>query len=374
MTIMSNPKHNRKIWLAVSLAAILVACKSSQKTEASGSDAFGAAPVKVYKVERQRLAQTVHATGTIDALRKITITPDLGGKIAQIYVNEGDRVVQGQVLAEIDTESLKLQLKQAEAGQAVAEAAYKDAARNKERMDRLLKENAVSEQQYEQVKLGLEASLAQVEQARAAVNMARHALDISIMKAPFGGIIASKNAEVGDVVNPMMGGFSPTSGVLTLVDFSKVKISIEVSQEAAMSVHKGQPAELRVSSYPGRVFIGTVTVANLAADPQTKRFGIEITVDNSDFALRPGTFGEAAVEVESRENALVVPQKAVVDQGFLFVAQGGKAVKRAIKLGLQTAESVEILSGLSEGESVIVEGNYSLEDGAPIQINGEVHK
>ena len=366
--------RNHKVWLSMSLAALLVACKPQQKTNASGEDVFGAAPVKVLKAERRRLAQTIRATGTIEALHKITLTPDQGGKIARIYVNEGDRVVQGQVLAEIDTESIRLQLKQAEAGQAVAEAAYKDAARNKERMDRLLKENAVSEQQFEQVRLALEASLAQVEQARAAVNMARHALDVSIMKAPFSGIIAAKNAEVGDVVNPMMGGFGASGGVLTLVDFAKVKVSIDVSQEVAMKVQKGQPAELRVSSYPERVFPGTVTLANLAADPLTKNFGIEVTADNPDLALRPGTFGEISIEVESRESALAVPQKAIVDQGFLFVAQDGKAVKRAVKLGLQTAESVEILSGLEEGESVIIAGNYSLEDGAPIQVNGEVEK
>ncbi len=363
-----------KVWLALSLAALLVACKPPQKTSETGSDAFGAAPVRVLSVTRQRLAQTISATGTIEAWQKITITPDLGGKIARIYVDEGDRVAKGQVLAEIDTESLRLQLKQAEAGLAVAEAAHKDAVRNKERLDRLFKENAVSEQQREQVALGLDSAQAQLEQARAAVNMASHALDISIMKAPFAGVIASKNAEVGDVVNPMMGGFSPTSGVLTLVDFSKVKIGLDVSQDTVLKIRKGQPAQLRVTSFPGRIFPGTVTIANLAANPLTKKFGIEVTADNPDLALRPGTFGEVAVEVDSRENALAVPQKAIVDDGFVFVAQGGKAVKRAVKLGLQTSESAEILSGLQEGESVIIEGNYSLEDGAPIQTNGEVQK
>ena len=374
MTSTNNPMRNHKVWLAVSLAALLVACKPPQKTNEPGSETFGAAPVKVQTVARQRLVRTVGGTGTIEARQKITITPDLGGKIARIYVDEGDRVAKGQVLAEIDTESLRLQLKQAEAGQAVAEAAHKDAVRNKERMGRLFKENAVSEQQFEQVKLGLEAAQAQLEQARAAVNMASHALDISIMKAPFAGIIAARNAEVGDVVNPMMGGFSPTSGVLTLVDFSKVKISLDVSQDTVLQIRKGQPAALIVASYPGRVFSGKVTIANLAADSMTKKFGVEVTVDNPDLTLRPGTFGEVVIEVESRENALVVPQMAVIDRGFVYVAQGGKAVKRAVRLGLQTSQAVEVLDGLKEGESVIVEGSFSLEDGAPIQTNGEVQK
>lgn len=366
--------RTRNLALTLSLAALLAACKQPQAAKPAGEEAFGAAPVKVVPVERRRLARTVRATGTIEALHQITLTPDQGGKIARINVEEGDRVVRGQVLAEIDTEAIRLQLKQAEAGQAVAEAAYNDARRNQERMDRLLKESAVSEQQYEQVRLGLESAQAQLEQARAAVNMARHALDVSIMKAPFSGVIAAKNAEVGDVVNPMMGSFGAASGVLTLVDFSKVKVGVEVDQDAILLIRKGQSAALRVSSYPDRAFPGTVTVANLAADPLSKLFGVEVTVENSDLALRPGTFGEVEVEIESREAALVVPQTAIVDQGFLFVAQGGKAVRRAVQLGLQTQDAVEVLSGLAEGEAVIVEGNYSLEDGAAILTNGEVRK
>jgi RND family efflux transporter MFP subunit len=363
-----------KVGLALGLAAFLAACKQPQKTNNAGAEAFGAAPVKVQVAARRRLALTVEATGTIEAVQKITLTPDQGGKIARIYVDEGDRIARGQVLAEIDTEPIRLQLKQAEAAQAVAAAASKDALRNKERMDRLLKENAVSEQQAEQVRLGLESAQAQLEQARAAVNIARHALDVSIMKAPFNGVVASKNAEVGDVVNPMMGGFGGSSGVLTLVDFSKVKIAIDVDQNVILRVRKGQPAEVRVSSYPGRVFPGTVTIANLAADPLSKLFGVEVTVENADLALRPGTFGEVEIEVESRDAALVVPQKAIVGQSFLFVAQDGRAVRRAVQIGLQTADAVEILSGLAEGESVIVEGSYTLEDGAPIQLNGEARK
>ncbi len=89
---------------------------------------------------------------------------------------------------------------------AVAEASYADALRNKERMDRLIKENAVSEQQREKIQLAFDAAAAQLEQAQAGLNLAQHALNVSLMKAPFAGVIASKNAEVGDVINPMMGG------------------------------------------------------------------------------------------------------------------------------------------------------------------------
>ena len=362
--------------LVIGLAfAVLSSCKKPQEPGAQGAaQTFGAAPVKVFKVVRQRISEKLFYTSTIEAWQKINLTPDVGGKIARILVNEGDRVGKGQVLAELDAEAITLQLKQAEAALAVAQANFNNAQTNLERMERLSKEKAVSDQQYEQVKLGYDSAKAQLEQAQAAVNLAQHSLDVSILKAPFSGVIASRNAEVGDVINPMMGGFSPGSagGVLTLMDFSRIKISVDVSGADIQRIQKGQAAILRVPTLPGREFKGTVSVINLAADPQTKKFGIEVSVDNPDQVLRPGTFGEIVIEVQSHENALVVPQKAVLENSYVFITQDGKAAKKEIALGLQNTTMVEVSSGIAEGDLVIVEGNFGLEDGAPVEVTAEV--
>ncbi|MDH7511380.1 MAG: efflux RND transporter periplasmic adaptor subunit [Clostridiales bacterium] len=364
---------NLSIMLVFSLGvAVLSSCRPQKKEEAA-SETFGAAPVKVFKVKKQRISEKLFYTGTLEAWQRINITPDTGGKIARIYVNEGDRVAKGQVLAELDTQAIELQLKQAEAAFAVAQARYNDSRTNLDRMERLFKEKAVSDQQYEQVRLAFDASKAQLDQAQAAVNLARHSLNVAIMKAPFSGIIASKNADVGDVINPMMGAFSGGSGgVLTLVDFSRIKIRVDVSPSEITRVKKGQPAILRVPSLPEHEFRGTITVINLAADPLTKKFGVEVAVDNPDLVLRPGTFGEIAFEISTHEDALVVPQKAILSNKYLFVVEDGKAVKREVVLGLQNATMVEITSGLAEGDEVIVEGNFGLEEGATVNIIGEV--
>lgn len=359
------------ILLAFLLPASFSGCRS-QKKETSPAEDFAATPVKVFKVRKQRISEKLVYTGTLEAWQRINITPDVGGKIAHIYAKEGDRVSKGQILAELDTQTVKLQLQQAEASLAVAQARFDDARTNLERMERLRRENAVSEQQYEQIRLAFEAAKAQLDQAQAAVNLARHSLEVSIMKAPFSGIIASRNAEVGDVINPMMGSFSPTSGILTLVDFSRIKIRVDVSPADIHRIEKGQPAILRVPSLPGQEFSGTVYVVNLAADPMTKKFGVEIAVDNPELVLRPGTFGEITLEVSTRENALVVPQKAILANEYVFVVENGRAVKRPVTLGLQNALLVEITSGLVEGEEVVVEGNFGLEDGAAVEITGEV--
>jgi RND family efflux transporter MFP subunit len=242
-------------------------------------------------------------------------------------------------------------------------------------MDRLIKENAVSAMQVEKIQLAYDAAAAQLEQARAGLNLARHALDVSIMKAPFAGVVASKNAEVGDVINPMMGGFGGgAGGVLTLMDYSKIKIAVAISSEDIGRIRKGQEAVLRVGAIPSRDFRGAVRVVNLTADPLNKKFGVEVVIDNPDAALRPGTFGDLVFEVQSHENALVVPQKAILENAYVFIVEGGKAVKKNVSMGLQNTTMIEVLEGLAEGAPVVVEGNFGLEEGAAVQVLEEVKK
>jgi len=354
-----------KIFIFTFAALFIISCQPpASQDEITAEETFGAAPVKVYKVKRQRISENLFYTGLIEAWKEINITPDVAGKIAAIHVEEGDRVRKGQLLAELDTRAIRLQLDQTKAGVAVAEANYNDAKRNMDRMERLSREKAVSEQQAEKINLAFEAAEAQLQQAKAALNLANHQLDVSLMKAPFNGIIAKRSVEVGDMINPLMGG----AGVLTLVDFYRVKISVDVSYQDIVRVTKGQPALLKVSVLPGERFNGQVSVVNLAADILTKKFRVEVRVNNPDLVLRPNTFGEVMFEVEIHENVVAVPQKAVVDNKFVFVAKGDKAEKRDVVLGIQNAEMVEIVSGLVEGDLVIVEGNYSMDDGTEIEI------
>lgn len=356
------------------IMGMLAACRGAKKTESTPAGTESATPVKVLKIAKQRISEKLTYTGTLEPWQKINLTPDVGGKVAKIYVEEGQFVQKDQVLAELDTESVRLQLKQAEAGMAAAQANYQNAAKNKERMDRLSKENAVSDQQVEQVRLGYDAAKAQLEQAQAGLNLARHYLDVSIMKAPWSGVVTSKNAQVGDVINPMMGGFSPASGVLTLMDFSRIKVVVDISESDIVRIKKGQNAFVKVPNLEGRIFQASVTLVNMTADALAKKFRVEVTADNPGLILRPGTFGDVAFEVNAREDVIVLPQKAIIDNKYVFLAQGKKAVKREVTLGLQNADSVEITSGLQEGDVVIIDGNYGLENGSPIEILPEVTK
>jgi RND family efflux transporter MFP subunit len=352
--------------LAVVLLFSFICCKPPEQEETQ-EESFGAAVVTVFKVSRQRISEKLIFTGVIEAWQTMNITPEIGGRIAKIYVEEGDRVQKGQLLAELDTRAMRLQTEQAEAAVAVARANYNDAEKNKERMERLIKENAVSEQQYEKIKLAFESAEAQLNQAKAALNLAKYNLDVSIMEAPFSGVIASRNAEVGDVINPMMGGFSPTSGVVTLMDFSQVKIEVDVSHQDVVRIKKGQPASMSVSAFPGRLFPGRVSVVNLTADPTTKKFHVEVTADNPGLMLRPNTFGEITIEVSSHEDALVIPQNAILENKFVFIVNVDNTVRRQeVTIGLENTDMVEILDGIEFGDRIVVEGSYGLDNGTKI--------
>ncbi len=354
------------VWL---LFFSFLTCRQPEREEGTTEEKFGAAPVKVFKVQRQKISERLFYTGVIEAWDKINVTPDIGGKIAKIHVEEGDKVQKGQLLAELDTRAVRLQLEQAQAALAVAKANYNDAQKNMERMERLKKEDAASDQQYEKVKLAYDAAEAQLKQAQAALNLARYSLDVSLMKAPFSGVVASRNAEVGDVINPMMGGFSPTSGVLTLMDFSRVKIEIDATQQDVARIKRGQPTELRVTALPDRIFQGQVSIVNITADPLSKKFKVEVTIDNPDLALRPNTFGEVSLEVSTHEHALVIPQKAVLENKYVFRVKDDNTVERIdLSLGLQNSDRIEVINGLKEGDLVVVEGNFGLEDGTQIEI------
>ncbi len=354
------------VWL---LFFSFLTCRPQEEAEGTAEEKSGAAPVKVFKVQRQKISERLFYTGVIEAWNKINVTPDIGGKIAKIHVEEGDIVQKGQLLAELDTRAVRLQLEQAQAALAVAEANYNDAQKNMERMERLKKEDAASDQQFEKVKLAYDAADAQFKQARAAVNLARYNLDVSLMKAPFSGVVASKNAEVGEVINPMMGGFSPTSGVLTLMDFSRVRIEIDATQQDVVRIKKGQLAQLRVTAIPDRIFQGRVSIVNITADAVSKKFKVEVIIDNPDLALRPNTFGEISLEVSTHEQALVILQNAVLENKYVFRVRDDNTVERVeITIGLQNANRVEVMNGLKEGDMVVVEGNFGLEDGTQIEI------
>ena len=354
--------------IVMCLLLSLLSCQKTDQNEEVLEESSAATPVKIFVVKRAEISERLFNTGLIQAWKEITITPDIGGKIDKIHVEEGDMVKQGQLLAELDTRAFRLQLERAEAGVMVAEANLEDAKRNMDRMERLNAENAVSEQQYEKIKLLYKAAGAQLQQAVAVLNLANHNIEVSRMRAPFNGVVASLNAEVGDVINPMMGGFFPNEGILTLMDYSRIKIEVEASQRDASRIEKGQLTRVEVAAFPGRAFPGRVSLVNQMADPQSKKFSVVVVLENQERLLKPNTFGDVTFIIGVQKNVLVIPPKAVLEKSYVFIVQGETVKKVSVTLGFQNQDFVEVTSGLKEGDRVIIEGNFGLEEGTQIDV------
>ena len=368
----------KRIWIgivALSLlsAGLFVGCGKDDEAGESQVKSAAATPVQVVQVVRGDISALLSYTGSIKPWREINVVPDIPGKVAKIYVREGDRAKPDQVLAELDTRTAQLQSEQAEAGLAVARANFSSASKDWERTRELHEKGTISPQQVEKAQLGYEAAKAQLQQAKSGLKLARHQLEVSVMKAPFGGIITGKNMNEGEYINPAMGGMGPGGGsVVTLMDLSKVKIEVQASERELGKIRVGQDARVTVDAYPGKMFFGNVSNVHPAAHPISRTFKVEIAVVNPDLILKAGTDAGVKLSIEVHKGVLLVPEKSVLEQAgacFLFVADGDIARRRGVKTGLRSEGLVEIIEGVREGEKVIGEGNYGLKDGAKIMSN-----
>lgn len=324
--------------------------------------------VKVEKVRRGLLSRTLTYKGTVLPWQKANIGPDVSGRVKKIYKKPGDKVKKDTLLAELDTTTLKLQLKQAEAAHEVSKAAYKDALLNYQRLNKLYEKRAISRLQLEKSELTLESADTQKKSAEAGLNVVKHILENSYMRAPFNGIITSKNLNEGDIINPMMG---MNTGVLILMDLRKVKITLDIPSEDIEKVKIGQKCKIKVDTLPGEVFKGEVYSKNLAADIISKTFKVEVKIDNPATKIKAGIFAEVMIEISRKENILILPLSALIvqdDVRYVVLYNNGISKFKNVKVGERNDRVFEILGGLEEDQLVVVEGNYDLKEENPITI------
>lgn len=351
------------------LLLVIAGCSSGEETRRVYKKR--PVPVKMAVVQRGAWSRTLHYKGTVHPWRKARIGPDVSGRVKTIYKKPGDPVQKNQLLAVLDVTTLELQVKQAEAARDTARASFNDAQLNHRRIDKLYQKKAVSQLQFEKSRLALEAAVTRRKTAEAAFKVTAHALENAHMRAPFAGVITSRNLEEGDFINPMMG---MNTGVLTLMDLSKVKVAVDVPAEEIESIAAGQPCVVHVSSRPGETFRGAVYSKNLAADPVSKTFKVEVAVENPGIKIKAGVFADVAVETDRVENALLLPVSALIQRrGITYVVleKNGRSKFQTVTVGRKNETFCQVLEGLREGQSVVVEGNYDLKENSLITISGD---
>lgn len=306
-------------------------------------------PVAVESVKKGVLSEKVVSTGTLEASEVLNLVSETQGKIIKIFREKGDRVAAGEVIAKVDDEVIS-------ANVLTAEANYDQYERDVERLIRLSEENAVTKRDLEQVNIGLK-------KAKADLITARKALNNTSIKSPIPGYINSDYITVGQ----LLGGGSP---VCEIVNNSKLKLNIRVSEREVYKIKPGQEVTIKLTVFPDKKFTGRITSIAEKADAAMK-FNVEITLNNDvDAHLKSGLYAEAELPVMNQEQ-LIISKVGIVgsmESPVVYVAENGRAIKRNLVIGQNNDKQVEVLQGLSAGEKVIVSGQLNLKDGDDVNV------
>jgi RND family efflux transporter MFP subunit len=292
------------------------------------------------------------------ALQEATLYAKVSGYLRTLRVDKGDAVKEGQLLAEIEVPELLAEEAEFTAESEVARTNYQRMAEAREKAPDLVVPQTVDDLR------------GRWEVARAKLQRTQTLLGYSRLVAPFSGLVTARFVDPGAFIPAATAGSTPQSAaVLTLMDYSRVRVQAFVPEPEVPFIRNGLPAKVSVEELPGRVFAGSVTRFAHALDPATKTMLTEIELPNPGGELRPGAYASVRLEVERRQDALLVPAPALLVEKAgtsLFTIVGAKARKIPVQVGFNDGANVEIVSGLRADQAVILVGKQALADGQPV--------
>ncbi|HXK81643.1 MAG TPA: efflux RND transporter periplasmic adaptor subunit [Bacteroidales bacterium] len=309
-------------------------------------------PVKVINIESQNVTRDLSYTASISAFEELYLAPASPGRIHKIFVEVGDRVSSGQLIAEMDPTQLnqtKLQLLSLE--------------KDFERMDTLLAVGGVSKQQYDQIKTQLDITQSNVEFLEENV----------YLKSPFNGIVTGKYFENGELYSGAPNTQVGKAAIVTLQQIQPVKAIINVSEKYYPVIKKNMTANIKLDIYPNEIFVGKIHLIHPTISAITRTFPVEIIINNSEEKLRPGMFARVEMEL-GEENVLILPVSAILQQTgtnnkYVFVHNNGIAKRYEVNTGNRYNDLIEIISDeLDENDEIIISGHINLVDGQSVEV------
>ncbi len=328
----------------------LAGCK---KPAASGPP--GGFPTQVVAVEalREPLTESLSIVGTVQADEMVEIKAQIGGIVLKINFEEGQKVEAGQSLVEIDAGKIAAQLSQAEANLRLAQSKF-------ERSKELALTRAVSVQE-------LDESRAAFDGMRAAVELIKEQLKDTRIVAPFSGTMGARHVSPGQVIDRQV-------MLTSLVRLDPVKVEGNVPERYLGQLKLGQKFALTIAAFPNETFDGEVYFIAPQVDPVNRTTIVKARVANPDGRLKPGMFASAEVTLKVKEDALVIPEAALMPQGertMIFTVDKELTAQMVpVRTGLRVAGRVEILEGLKGGETVVVEGWQKMRPGGKVKLAG----
>jgi RND family efflux transporter MFP subunit len=348
--------------------------------------------VETATVREAGAAQTavLNASGYVTPRRRATVSAKVTGKIRDVYIDEGMRVAAGQVLARLDDVDAVAALRAAEAEKAVAVATLEDlrvqlanARRSFERNGDLRARDLVSQESLDNAETAVASYEAQlvlagerINAAERSVGIARQNVDNCVVRAPFAGVVVSKDAQPGEMVSPISagGGYTRT-GIATIVDMASLEIEVDVNESYIARVAPAQRVEAVLDAYPDWRIPSKVRTVIPTADRQKATVKVRISFD----ALDPRILPDMGVKVSFLEGAadtaavapVLVPREAVRSEGdrrYAFVAKDGRVERRAVSAGRERGSDIEVVAGLRRGEEVVIRSSDELHDGSRVSL------
>jgi RND family efflux transporter MFP subunit len=305
---------------------------------------------RIVKVQLIRLPLYESAVGTIRSVHETTIASKLLARVVEVNLKAGQNVHAGDVLVRLDDTDLRARLQQAKAAVASADAIHAQAVSDERRAAQLRKNNVVSQQEYEKNVTAVTSSAADLLRAQEAVKEMQAMLDWATVRSPLDGIVTDKKIDVGDMV-------TPGQVLLTLFDPKQMQLVASVRESLAYKLQVGQKIGVQVEVLK-KICSGTVSEVVPEAQSASRTFQVKVT-GPCPVGIYTGMFGRILIPLEE-EQVLVIPRRAVRKVGQLElvdVIENGHVNQRAIRTGRSIEDNVEVLSGLSENEEVVVPGS-----------------
>jgi len=313
--------------------------------------------VEVAKVETLRLVDETQAVGSLRSRQGVVMRPEVGGRVKQIFFNDGQRVRKGQLMVQFEDQLQEAQLSQAKAELSIAEANHK---RNQE----LVTQNFISKRSLDESGAALEVSKAKLALADATLQRLK-------VLAPFDGITGLRQINVGDYLKD-------GADMVNIEDIDAVLLDFRLPERFQSKIRAGQSAQLTVDALPGRPFTAIVQAVDPLIDANGRSVGVRGCIDNRQQQLRPGMFARVNAVFGARENAMVIPEEAIIPQGgrtfVVKVVAGEKpetlvSERVPVKVGLRQPGKVEIMEGLAAGDTVVTAGHQRLQkDGTAVRV------
>ena len=337
---------------ALACVLLLSACQEGEQVEdeQAAEDETPPIPVETRAPLRGDIYATYTGTAPIEAFAEADVIAKVDGEVRELHVEEGDLVSKNQILATLDGDRLRLELSES---QARLRKMQRDFQRNKELQDKGL----ISEGDFEKIQYDLEA-------LKASFNLASLELDYTQIRAPIDGVISERYLKLGNTIRTGDPVFRVTS-------LDPLVAYMFVPEREFRQIAAGQPVQINIDALPGAPLAASVTRISPIVDPATGTFKITIEMHGAEQRIKPGMFGRMSIVYDKHEKVLQIPRSAIIETATgksVFVVENEVGKRKKVETGFSSSGMIEITSGLTDGERVIIVGHVGLKNEAKVVV------